>query len=101
MAFSRFAAYITGICFSIVVLRIASEKKIKILDNMGENSLCIFILHTAIVKILRIMISEKIINIPAEYELYYLIIMIILTLLISSNKYVTGLFNKYSSFIKK
>lgn len=101
VAFSRFILYITGIGLSIVLLRIVSDKKIKFITNMGENSLCIFILHTLVLQIARELIKSKIINIPMEYEAYYVVFMTIFVLIVTSNKYVTGVFNKYSNFIKK
>lgn len=101
VAFSRFILYLTGLLLSVTVFRLASKNKVKILTKVGENSLSIYILHTVILQIIRNLRNDRILNIPLEYDLYFIIITFILVMVITSNKYVTSLFNKYSNFIKK
>ena len=101
VAFSRFIMYLTGLLLSVTVFRLASKNKVKILTKVGENSLSIYILHTVILQIIRNLRNDRILNIPLEYDLYFIIITFILVMVITSNKYVTSLFNKYSNFIKK
>lgn len=100
VAFSRFIMYLAGMLLSVIVLRLSSKNKVKILTTVGENSLCIYILHTVILQIIRDLRHNRILNIPLEYDLYFIIITCILVIAITSNKYVTGLFNKYSTLIK-
>ena len=100
VAFSRFIMYLTGLLLSVTVLRLASKNKVKILTKVGENSLSIYILHTVILQIIRNLRNDRILNIPLEYDLYFIIITFILVMVITSNKYVTGLFNKYAALIK-
>ena len=101
VAFSRFILYLTGLLLSVTVFRLASKNKVKILTKVGENSLSIYILHTVILQIIRNLRNDRILNIPLEYDLYFIIITFILVMVITSNKYVTSIFNKYSNFIKK
>ena len=101
VAFSRFIMYLTGLLLSVTVFRLASKNKVKILTKVGENSLSIYILHTVILQIIRNLRNDRILNIPLEYDLYFIIITFILVMVITSNKYVTSIFNKYSNFIKK
>ena len=101
VAFSRFIMYLTGLLLSVTVFRLASKNKVKILTKVGENSLSIYILHTVILQIVRNLRNDRILNIHLEYDLYFIIITFILVMVITSNKYVTSLFNKYSNFIKK
>ena len=92
--------YSAGMLLSVIVLRLSSKNKVKILTTVGENSLCIYILHTVILQIIRDLRHNRILNIPLEYDLYFIIITCILVIAITSNKYVTNLFNKYSTLIK-
>ena len=68
---------------------------------MGENTLSIFIIHTIIIYFLRILIDEKILIIPARYEIIFSIIGFIIVMILSSNKYVAEFFNVITNTNKK
>lgn len=100
LAFVRLLLYFMGFGIGVNLLKHVSTKKLKVLSYMGENTLAIFILHTFVLQAIRTLIKSKVFTVPREYEIPYVIILFVFTLLLTSNKYVVNVFNKISDFIK-
>ena len=101
LALRRGLLYVIGLCISLALLKVTNCKKNKIITYLGENTLSIFIIHTIIIYFLRILIDEKILIIPARYEIIFSIIGFIIVMILSSNKYVAEFFYVITNTNKK